>query len=93
MFMRANWNKNNKSFQLTDDFLQSGSVPLQTFFDTTEDVGTLTAYVDVFGIGIPFMGKHLIVRVQLPDYPIMDNLEIDASLLALHSGRSELYLY
>ena len=48
---------------------------------------------NIFRLCIPFICKDFIISIQLTDYPIVDNLEIEPSLLTINCGWSELYLY
>ena len=80
-------------FQRADNLFQTSHVPCQTFLNTQQKVRTITIYDNAFRLCIPFLCKDLVICIQLTDYSVVDNLEIETSLLAIHCGWSELYHY
>ena len=79
--------------QHANHLFQSGGIPFQTIADAAQGVVTDAIDNDGLCLSIPLIRKDFVVRIQLPDHPVVDDLKIKTSLFTIYRGRPEFDLY
>jgi hypothetical protein len=73
-------------FVLPDDALPTSQVPFHAFFNCLKVVASVTLDDDGASFLVPFVGKKMVIRLLLTDYPVVNYLIIDCSLFAIGCG-------